>query len=505
MTEALDVNELYQYMTPEEQREFDHLLTDGLLWVPQPGPQTDAFYSEADILLFGGAAGGGKTDLLIGLATTQHQDSIIFRRESVQLKGIVKRLTKILGTRDGYNGQDKAWRLPTKDGVNRHLDLGHCQHQGDEDKYQGQPHDLVGFDELAHFLKEQFLFLMGWNRNAEDPSQRCRVVASTNPPTGEQEEHSEWIIEYWGPWLDPDHPNPAAPGELRWYAAIDGEDVPVDDGTPFEHNGETIRPKSRTFIPSKVQDNVFLADSSYVATLQALPEPLRSKMLHGDFSLAKGDNPWQVIPTEWVQIAMDRWTDKSPKGEMDSMGVDVARGGKDNTIISTRHGMWFDNLHVYPGKETPDGPSVAAQVVNHRRNAAPVHVDIIGVGSSVYDTLQGNNIHAIPVNVAEGTKEKDLSGVLKFRNKRALTWWRMREALDPANDTGIALPPDKELKVELTTPRWKLQGGGVLVEGKEDIRKRIQRSTDRADAVNLALIESLKQEAEAIVFERPVW
>jgi len=499
--EALDVNELYQYMTPEEQVEFDKLLTDGLLWVPQPGPQTDAYYSEADILLYGGAAGGGKTDLILGLSLTKHQDSIIFRRESVQLKGIKKRMERIIGSRDGFNGQDLVWKLKTSDGIKRQIDLGHCQHAGDEDKYQGQPHDLIAFDELTHFVESQFRFLMGWNRNAEDPNQRCRVVASTNPPTGEQEDNAEWVKEFWAPWLDPDHNNPAAPGELRWYASIDGQDVPVDSGEPIEHDGELIQPLSRTFIPSKVHDNVFLANSSYVATLQAMPEPLRSKLLHGDFSASRGDNPWQVIPTEWVKAAQARWEDRSPKGTMDSMGVDVARGGKDETIIAARHGMWFDRLDAYPGSDTPDGPSVAALVINKRRDGAPVHVDVIGVGASAYDFLKDNATDIIPVNVAEGTDEKDQAGVLEFGNVRSLLWWRAREALDPANDTGIALPPDDALRAELTAPRWKLVGRKVAIEKKEDLKKRLGRSTDRADAVITALIDTEKENSEPVKLE----
>jgi hypothetical protein len=448
-----------------------------------------AYHSEADILLYGGAAGGGKTDLIIGLALTKHQDSIIFRRQSTQLKGIKKRLEQILGSRDGFSGQELIWRVDKK----RQIDLGHCQYSGDEDKYQGQPHDLIAFDELAHFLESQFRFLMGWNRNAVDPNQRCRVVCATNPPTDEQEDNADWIIAYWAPWLDPNHPNPAKAGELRWYASIDGEDVEVGSGEPFDHKGEKIQPLSRTFVPSGVYDNAYLAETSYVATLQALPEPLRSKMLEGDFSAARGDNPWQVIPTEWVTIAMDRWTDRSPKGDMDSMGLDVARGGKDNTVIAKRHGMWIDKLSRHKGSDTPDGPATAALAINQRRDQAPVHVDIIGVGSSPYDFLKENGCHAIAVNVAEGTKERDLTGTLRFANKRAMLWWRGREALDPKNDTGMALPPSTSLKAELTCARWKLRGGAILVESKDDIRKRLQRSTDDADAVLLALIETPKE------------
>ena len=90
------------------------------LWEPQPGPQRAAYYSDADIVFYGGAAGGGKTEILLGLAITAQEHSIIFRREAVQLIGIEERMAQILGSRNGYNSQTGVWRLPE----GRVLELG---------------------------------------------------------------------------------------------------------------------------------------------------------------------------------------------------------------------------------------------------------------------------------------------------------------------------------------------------------------------------------------------
>lgn len=448
--------------------------------MPLPGPQTTALNTEADILFYGGSAGGGKSDLLIGAALTQHKRSIIYRRESVQLQGIFDRVTEILGSRDGFNSQDKIWRL--KD---RQIEFGSCKNLGDEIAYQGRPHDLKGFDEITHFTELQFRFLNGWLRS-DNPNIRQRVICTGNPPT---DSDGEWVTRFWGPWLDPNYPNPAEPGELRWFAMIDGTETEVDS-EPFEHKGDVITPKSRTFIPSKVTDNPYLMETGYKATLQALPEPLRSQMLNGDFMAGKEDNAYQCIPTAWVEAAMDRWEPRTRKGKMSSMGVDPARGGADETVISRRFGDWFDELLVYPGKQTPDGGSVTTLIVQNRKNNCPVHIDGIGIGSSVVDHCQDNGIQTVSVIWSKASKEKDKTASFGFTNEKAKCWWRMREALDPDGDVQIALPPDEELKRDLCVPRWKMTSRGVQIESKDDIVKRIGRSTDRGDAVVYAHINT---------------
>lgn len=432
----------------------------------------------ADILFYGGAAGGGKTDLAIGLALTQHFNSIIFRREGTQHKGIIRRIADLVGGKDCFNGQNKIW-----DFGDRLIDLGSVPHLGDEEKHQGIPHDLKAFDEITHFLEIQFRFLIGWLRTVRENT-RCRVVCTGNPPT---DSDGEWVFRYWGPWLDPDHANPAGPGELRWYATIDGKDIDVGGPDEFIHDGETIKPMSRSFIPSLITDNAYLMNTGYMTTLQALPEPLRSQMLKGDFTAGVGGDPFQVIPTEWVRLSMSKWTPNGKEGRpMDSVGADIARGGRDETSIARRHGIWFDKPLSYPGSDTPNGAIAASLIFAAIRDNAPAHVDVIGVGSSAYDHLADNKVHVVAVNNSEGTEEKDRTGQLNFYNVRSKDMWRMREALDPEHGDQIILPPDNVLKADLCAARWSLTPRGIKVELKEDIKTRIGRSPDLGDSYTLA-------------------
>lgn len=474
-------------LSPKEEAELLSLLEEearlDALWKPLPGPQTLALESEAQILGYGGAAGGGKTDLACGKALRRHKNIMILRREATQLTAVIERLTTLLGHREGYNGQAKLWRLP-----DRQIEFGSVPHVGDERKYQGRPHDLLVFDEAANFLEHQVRFLLGWLRTT-DPNQRCQALLTFNPPTSAE---GQWVIPFFAPWLDKNHPNPAAPGELRWFATIEGKDIEVGSGEPFRHGDETVKPMSRTFIPSRVTDNPYLMGTGYMATLQGLPEPLRSQMLNGDFHAGLEDDPFQVIPSKWVEAAMARWSRPAKLPPMDSLGVDVARGGRDNSVIARRHGMWFDEPLAYPGKETPDGPSTAGLVIAAARDKAPIHIDVIGVGSAPYDFLKEARQHVLGINVGEAANDTDLSGLLQFFNLRSQLWWKMREALDPARNTGIVLPNDSRLKADLCAPKWWLQGAKVRVESRDDIIGRIGRSPDFASAYILALIETAK-------------
>jgi hypothetical protein len=479
-------------LTDDERAELDQLLAGDKPWRPLPGPQEQAHESKADIVGFGGAAGGGKTHLAIGLSLTEHHRAAIFRQNGTELTAIIDDIAEIVGGRDDLNSTEKIWRTTRYDGDPLQIELGSFPARGDEKKYQGRPHDLLVFDEAANMREEAVRFLMGWLRTTT-PDQRCRVLMCFNPPTTVE---GRWIVEYFAPWLDKKHPNPALPGDLRWFTTINGKDIECDGPEPITtDDGELVTPLSRTFIPSRVSDNPYLMGTSYYRQLQAMPEPLRSQMLFGDFHAGVEDDPWQVIPTEWVEKAMDRWTKPPRLEEMDSMGVDVAMRGKDNTVLARRHGMWFDEPIVYEGKDCPDGATIAGYCMAAVRDKAVIHIDLFGVGAQPYGHLMGIGQQVIGCNVGDPATGVAKDGKIRFRNQRTLLWWRMREALDPNANTGICLPPDKALLADLCTPKWSLTGSAIQVESREDIMKKLGKSPDYASAYVLALMDTPKRSA----------
>jgi hypothetical protein len=167
-------------------------ITATMAWVPNPGPQAQAFLCEADELFYGGEAGGGKTDLGIGLALTAHKRSLLLRRINKDAVKIKPRIEEIVGHDNGYNGQLQRWRLGE-----RQIDIAGCEQESDKQRFKGDPHDLIVFDEGTDFLESQYRYIIGWNRST-DPKQRCRVIVASNPPTTPE---GLWVVRYWGPWL----------------------------------------------------------------------------------------------------------------------------------------------------------------------------------------------------------------------------------------------------------------------------------------------------------------
>jgi len=466
----------------EKARRLRKKLAAKLTWKPfSDKPQEAAYHCTADIIGYGGAAGGGKTDLALGKSYTQFYRSIIFRREYPRLRAVIERGDQIQDGRCRYVGGDKKrWKTP--DG--RTIELGAVEHEHDKFGYKGRPHDFIVFDEADEFTESIVRFITGWLRT-DRTDVHPQVLLTFNPPTTPE---GEWIVKFFAPWIDPNYNGERAkPGEMRWYVTVDDHDVEVPDANPVEIDGKSYRPQSRTFFPARVEDNPVYMETGYDKQLESLPEPLRSQLRWGDFGVSVKDDRWQVIPTAWILAAQNR----SRKGErpdlaLRAVGVDPSRGGADETVIAKLYGTWFDKLIVHPGANVPDGPTGANLVEDEMETDAPIAVDGIGIGSSVYDHLRPKHKQVSNVNVGAGSVVRDKSGRFGFSNLRSQIAWQFREALDPSSGEDIALPDDPQLRNDLRAMRYKVVGGKIQVEPKDDIKKRLNRSPDRGDAVLLA-------------------
>lgn len=218
-------------------------------------------------------------------------------------------------------------------------------------------------------------------------------------------------------------------------------------------------------------------------------ENLVNQEIYGKFVNIQGGG-LRVIPEAWVRLAQQRWEAiEQPQRPPDALGVDVARGGQDTTVLAPRWGVYFGPVKEFAGSLTPDGPSVRDLILPEIGPQTLVNVDIVGVGTSPFDFTKQVHDRTVPINFGAGSDAMDSTGNYSFANLRAETYWKFREALDPVTGLGLALPPDEQLVQDLIAVGWEPRGGKILIEAKKDIKKRIGRSTNKGDAVVEAFIE----------------
>ena len=190
-----------------------------------------------------------------------------------------------------------------------------------------------------------------------------------------------------------------------------------------------------------------------------------------------------LIPLLWIELAMERWEEMAEEKPV-QLGVDVAAYGSDKTVIAVRKGQKLTELNVYSQKNTRE---TAGLVIHHasENDTRRIAVDEIGIGRGVVDSLEEDGFEDVGVNVAEKSSDPE-----RYHNLRAELWWNLRELLNPEKEP-IALPPDDELLSELASVKYKVDArGAIQIESKEEMKKRLGHSPDRADAVVLAFSDT---------------
>lgn len=265
-----------------------------LPWIPHEGPQRLFHESSAFEVLYGGAAGGGKSDSLLMEALRYAQipgyAAIIFRRTYPQLAqagGLIPRSRELLSEVATWNEERKTWTFAS----GATLQFGHMQHEDDRYQYQGAAFSFIGFDELTHFTMDQYLYLFSRARTTVTlPNGRplpVRVRAATNPGGVGH----DWVRQRWGAWLGPQAT--ASSGDIRYFRSVDGVDTPSEPHEPGA--------LSRQFIAASVFDNPALMcnDPAYIQRLEALPLIERERLLAGNWAIVPAGN---IFRREWFRI-----------------------------------------------------------------------------------------------------------------------------------------------------------------------------------------------------------
>ncbi|MBQ8528468.1 MAG: phage terminase large subunit [Clostridia bacterium] len=262
--------------------------SDNVVWSPQP--KQAVFMSRGeDEALFGGAAGGGKSDAMIAEALRQihipHYKGIIFRKTYPELRELIDKSCLLYPkVKKGahYNDSKHTWFFPN--GVK--IIFGDMHRPKDRFKYQGQAFDFIGFDELTHFEKVEYEYLKSRNR-PNGPGTRCYIRATANPGG----------IGHG--WVKERFVSPAPPLSTMWERA----EINLPSGE------RQIGWSSRVFVPSTVFDNPALLanDPGYLTKLASLPKAEREALLYGNWDSFTGQyfSEWKNDPEHYLDR---RWT-----------------------------------------------------------------------------------------------------------------------------------------------------------------------------------------------------
>lgn len=347
---------------------------------PQPGPQEQFLSSPADIAIYGGAAGGGKTYALLMKPLLHIGNSeyggVIFRRESVQITNegglwdTAMTMYPALGA--SWRAQPKMqFRFPS----GARVGFGHLNAESSVLDWQGSQLAFIGYDELTHFSRAQFFYML--SRNRSTCGVRPIIRATCNPDA------ESWVAEFIAWWINQDTglPIAARAGKLRWFVRRDDAIHWADsaDALVRAHKAKPEDCKSVTFIPALVTDNPALLsrDPGYLGNLQSLSLVDRERLLHGN---------WKIKPAAGLYFKRSDVTliDEIP----DDVGDDEWVRGWDLAATEPAENNsdpdWTAGVKMARRRS---GKIVIADVVRCRKRAAAVRTLIADVAADEPDSL----------------------------------------------------------------------------------------------------------------------
>jgi len=255
---------------------------------PQAGPQTLFFSTEADIIIYGGSAGGGKTHALLLEGLWYHDvpgyTGVIFRKNANQVRNPGGLWDASMDLYLDFHGNARQsvleWDFPSGSKIK----FAHLDQESDKYSWQGSALTYIGFDELTHFSRGQFIYMLSRNRSLCGIKPYIR--ATCNPDS------ESWVRQFIDWWIDEEsgYPITERSGIVRWFIVNGDELIWSDTKEELVEKFPDLPPKSVSFIASNIYDNKILLDKDpgYLANLKALPRYEREQLLSGN---------WNIRPT----------------------------------------------------------------------------------------------------------------------------------------------------------------------------------------------------------------
>lgn len=277
-------------------------MTHQLTIRPQEGPQELFFSTPADIAIYGGAAGGGKTWALLveplRHITVEGFGGVIFRKTYPEITAEGALWDESMKIYMLFGSRPRAGMLDHTFPSGATITFAHMQFEQDKFKWQGSQIAYLGFDELTHFSESQFFYMLSRNRSLCGVRPYIRATCNPDPES--------WVAKFIAWWIDEDtgFPIPERSGKIRWFVR-DGHDLVWADGPkefPKRLRTKGYAPKSVTFIPANIEDNKILLEQNpeYLANLMSLPYVERAQLLQGNWKVRAGAG--KIFHRDWFEV-----------------------------------------------------------------------------------------------------------------------------------------------------------------------------------------------------------
>lgn len=290
----------------------DEIAKYNVVFEPNPGPQTAFLSATQREVLYGGAAGGGKSYAMIvdplRYCNNPNHKAILFRRTNDQLREIIlnsRMIYPLAFPGAKWSEQNKTWTFPS----GATIWFTYLDREDDVYRYQGQAFNWIGFDELTNWPTQYAWDYMRSRLRTSDPTLRLKMRATTNPGGP----GASWVRKM---FIEP----------AEWGEAFPATDIETGEMLTFPRgnprHGEPLF--MRRFIPAKLSDNKYLFENGeYEMNLLSLPEAQRRQLLEGDWDVCEGaaftefHRPTHVVepfevPQGWRKFRAADWGYEAP-------------------------------------------------------------------------------------------------------------------------------------------------------------------------------------------------
>jgi predicted phage terminase large subunit-like protein len=400
-------------------------VTEPIVIRPQPA-QERFLTSPADIAIYGGAAGGGKSYALL-MEPIRHYHrpefyGVIFRRQATQIKnegGLWDESEQFYPHLSAVGSRHQLlWGFPS----GARLRFAHLEYEQDKYGWMGAQVAFIGFDELTHFTEGQFWYLLSRNRSTCGVKPYLRATCNPDPDSFVADLVKWWIDQQTGFAI------PERAGVLRWFVRQGDELLWADSSAELVAQfGEGTYPKSLTFVPASIHDNAVLLqkDPGYLANLMALPRIDRERLLKGN---------WLVRPTaglffkrSWLEIVPEAPANSNIIRYWDRAATEATAGKDPDWTVGVRmsrakNGIFYVEdvvrLRGTPAKVEEAICNTAAMDGKRVRIGIEKDPGQAGVAEASYyiRALAGYNVRAFPATKNKETRSRPVSAQCEAGN-----------------------------------------------------------------------------------------